>query len=414
MKQKLAVIAVAGAFAAPGLALAQSTTSVVISGYVKVAVGQISNSSATPTAAGVLPRAGLNSSEARLNDDGSRIAFTIRDQIDSNLAGIAQIELRPTIDGNSGVNGGGSGAGFGSSTGSNYIGLESKDYGTIKLGAQEQHYNQNTETSSTYAPSQVATGLLNWVYIAQPASGVSNAVAQNGINGASRTPNIVRWDSPNWSGFRLGMGYSFNQGSGQEADLTTGGRKGNSLVLNPTYTADTWRVGYSYLDDKRDGPAGTASTGNWKGNRLFGEVKFSDFTVGFNWDKTAIDTVTAAGVVTKLSSRTAWSLPVKYQTGKHVVTGMYSKAQSDTVLLGDTSAMNWSVSYAYLFSARTSIGVGYSVLTNGALGAYTLQGEQTKGGASGANFQSGYNSANSSAFAGEKQTYLGVVLRQAF
>jgi predicted porin len=412
MKQKLAVIAVAGAFAAPGLALAQ--TSVTISGYVKVAVGQISNSSATPTAAGVLPRAGLNSSESRLNDDGSRIAFTIRDQIDSNLAGIAQIELRPTIDGNSGVNGGGSGAGFGSSTGNNYIGLESKDFGTLKLGALEQHYNQNTETSSTYAPSQVATGLLNWVYIAQPASGVSNAVAQNGINGASRTPNIVRWDSPNWSGFRLGVGYSFNQGSGQEADLTTGGRKGNSLVLNPTYTAQTWRVGYSYLDDKRDGPAGTASTGNWKGNRLFGEVQFSDFTVGFNWDKTAIDTVTAAGVVTKLSNRTAWSLPVKYQTGKHVITGMYSKAQADKVLLGDTSAKNWSVSYAYLFSARTSIGVGYSVLTNGALGAYTLQGEQPKGGASGANFQTGYNSANSAAFTGEKQTYLGVVLRQAF
>ena len=132
------------ALAAPGLALAQSTTSVVISGYVKVAVGQISNSGATPTAAGVLPRAGLNSSEARLNDDGSRIAFTIRDQIDANLAGIAQIELRPTIDGNSGVNGGGSGAGFGSSTGNNYIGLESKDYGTLRLGALEQHFNQNT------------------------------------------------------------------------------------------------------------------------------------------------------------------------------------------------------------------------------------------------------------------------------
>ena len=412
MKQKLAVIAVAGAFAVPGLALAQ--TSVTISGYVKVAVGQISNSSAKATAAGVLPRAGLNSSESRLNDDGTRIAFTMRDQIDSNLVGIAQIELRPTIDGNSGVNAGASGAGFGSSTGSNYIGLESKDYGTIKLGAQEQHYNQNTETSSTYAPSQVATGLLNWVYIAQPAAGVSNAVAQNGVNGASRTPNIVRWDSPNWSGFRLGVGYSFSQGSGSEADLTSGGRKGSSLVLNPTYTAGTWRVGYSRLDDKRDAPVGTAATGNWKGDRLFGEVKFSDFTVGLNWDKSAIDTVTAAGVVTKLSNRTAWSLPVKYQTGKHVVTGMYSKAQADKVLLGDTSAKNWSVSYAYLFSARTSIGVGYSVLTNGALGAYTLQGEQTKGGASGANFQTGYNSGNSAAFTGEKQTYLGAVLRQSF
>jgi predicted porin len=408
MKQKLAVIVVAGALTAPGLVLAQSSTSVVISGYVKVAVGQISNSNSGAQ------RAGLNTSESRLNDDGSRIAFTIRDQIDSGLTGIAQIELRPTIDGNSGVASGASGAGFGSSTGTNYIGLESKDYGTLKLGALDQHHNQNTDTGSTYAPSQVASGLINWVYVLQPAIGTSNANTQNGPNGASRTPNLVRWDSPNWSGFRLGVGYSFGQGSGSESDMMSGGRKGNSLVFNPTYTASTWRVGYSYLDDKRDAPVGTAATGNWKGNRLFGEVKFSDFTVGLNWDKTTVDTVTAVGVVTKLSNRTAWSLPIKYQTGKHVVTGLYSKADRDKVLLGDTSAKNWSVSYAYLFSARTSIGVGYSVLTNGALGTYTLQGEQTKGGTAGANYQNGYNSANSAAFTGEKQTYLGAVLRQSF
>ena len=50
MNKKLMAVAVAGALAAPGLALAQA--SVTISGFVKVAVGQQSNSGAA-TAAGV-------------------------------------------------------------------------------------------------------------------------------------------------------------------------------------------------------------------------------------------------------------------------------------------------------------------------------------------------------------------------
>ena len=413
MKQKLAVIAVAGALAAPGLALAQS--SVTVTGYVKVAVGQISNSGAASTAAGVSPRAGLNTSESRLQDEGTRIQFVFRDDIGGGLFGIGQLELRPTIDGNSGVNAGAAGAGFGSSNGNSFVGLESKDYGTLRLGALEQHYNQSTETAATYAPQQTQSSLLNYVYIAQPVAGTtSNAATQIGITGAGRTVNLVRWDSPNWSGARVGVGYSFNGASGQEADLTTGGRKGRSININPTYTADTWRIGYSYLDDKRDGPTGTAATGNWKGNRLFGEVKLSDFTVGLNWDKTSVNGETAAGVVTAISNRTAWSLPVKYQTGKHVIGGLYSKAGNDKILVGDTSAKYWSLSYAYLFSTRTSIGVGYAVVANGALGTYTLQGEQPKGGASGANFQTGYNTANSAAYSGEKQSYLGVTLRQAF
>jgi predicted porin len=448
MKQKLAVIAVAGAFAAPGLALAQ--TSVTITGYVKVAVGQISNAnSGNFRTTGGVGTPSLNKSEWRLTDDGgTRIAFDVRDDVGGGLAGVARIELRPVIDGN---------LNFGSSAGNQWIGLESKDYGTLRLGAIDQHYNGNTETSATYGPKATESTLISYNYVQSPhtaaavATGAGaaqagipiantfNGVVQGSIAGASRTRNVVRWDSPNWNGFRVGVGYSFNTLSGFEGDLATAQRKGSSLNINPSYTAATWRIGYSYLDDKRDAIAtGTAvasgggnNAQNWKGNRLYGDVKLGDFTVGLNWDKTSVTALygTIVGsslntVSTPLSSRTAWSLPVKYQSGKHVVTGLYSKANNDSTINSfavanglaaaagyDNSAKLWSVTYAYLFSARTSVGVGYAVLTNAANGAYTLSSDT--GGTTAAT-ASGYNSANAGAYMGEKQSYFGVSLRQAF
>jgi len=411
MNKKIMAVAVAGALAAPGLALAQA--SVTISGFVKVAVGQISNSGATQVA-GVGPRNNLNTSEWRLQDDGpTRIEFDMRDQIDSNLAGIAKLSLRPTIDGNSAVGG----AGFGSSSGTAYIGLESKDMGTLRLGSIDQHYILSIDTGATYAPTEVASGLMSYSYVAQPAAGSKMTATQVSHTGASRTRNLVRWDSPNWNGFRVGVGYSFNTTAGGESDLTNGIRKGNSININPSYTAATWRVIYSYLDDKRDGAtSASVSALNQKGQRLLGDVKLGDFTIGAAWDSMRSETVSIAalpGTVTKVGDRNSWQLTGKYQTGKHIVTAMYSKANKDKVLVGETGAKAYSISYAYLFSARTSVGVGYSVLKNDTLGTYTIAGDTTTGTAA-APATSGYSSGNAEAFAGEKQTFLGVSLRQSF
>jgi predicted porin len=403
MNKKLMAVAVAGALAAPGLALAQA--SVVISGFVKVAVGQQSNSGAA-TVAGADSRNGLNKSESRLNDDGpTRIAFDMRDQIDSDLAGIAKLELRPTIDGSSSV----AGLGFGSSAGNMFVGLESKNMGTLRLGSLDQHYTVGVDTGAAYAPTEVANGLLNYSYIAQPVQGVTRqTTAQTSHTGASRTRNLVRWDSPNWSGFRVGVGYSFNTAT-NESDMLSSGRKGSSMNINPTYTAATWRVMYSYLDDKRDG-TGIVSANNYKGQRLAGDVKLGDFTLGAAWDSMKGETNTfATGATTQIGDRTAWALSGKYQTGKHIVTGMYSKANKDKVLVGETGAKNYSISYAYLFSARTSVGLGYSVLKNDTLGAYTLAGTSATTAVG-----NGYSSIGGEAYAGEKQSYYGVSVRQSF
>lgn len=412
MNKKLMAVAVAGALAAPGLALAQA--SVTISGYVKVAVGQLSNSGGA-TAAGVSPRAGLNSSEWRLQDDGpTRLAFDMRDDLGGGLVGVAKLEFRPTIDGNSAF----AGPGFGSSAGNQWIGLESKDMGTLRLGSIDQHYILGVDTGAVYAPTEVASGLMGYSYIAQPVQGVTrHSAVMVSTTGASRTRNLVRWDSPNWSGFRVGVGYSFNTTLGGESDLTNGIRKGGSVNINPSYTAETWNVFYSYLDDKRDGASSvSASALNQKGQRLGGSVKLGDFTLGALWDQMRSETVAIAvapGTVTKVGDRNAWQLAAKYQTGKHVMTGQYSKANKDKVLVGETGAKSYSLSYAYLFSARTSVGVGYGVMKNDDLGTYTISGDTSTGTAA-APLTSGYSTGNAQAHSGETQKFLGVSLRQSF
>jgi hypothetical protein len=432
MNKIIMAVAVAGALAAPGLALAQA--SVTISGFVKVAVGQISNSGATPVA-GVSPRAGLNTSESRLQDDGpTRIEFAMRDQIDNDLAGIAMLSFRNTIDGNSAVNAGGAGAGFGSSSGTQYIGFESKSMGTLRLGSLDQHYILATDIGAAYAPTEVASGLMSYTYATGVTAGAATAITagtkasalQLSETGASRTRNLVRWDSNNYNGFRIGVGYSFNTASGQEADLTTSSamRKGRSININPSYTADTYRVIFSYLDDKRDAAASTAGTiaNDWKGWRLLGDVKLGDFTLGAAVDQMKITANLLAGVpaagtstVSQIaqSDRRVWQLSGRYQTGKNMFGGMYSVANNDKVLGSNTGAKNYSLWYAYLFSPRTSVGLGYSVLKNDTLGGYTLAGEAT-GIPGSTTAQNGYSSGNAEAYVGEKQTFIGVSLRQAF
>ena len=70
MNKKLLVVAVAGALAAPGLAMAQS--SVTISGIFKASLENIKIGA--PAAA----RAGLNTTENRIADDSSRIPLQRR------------------------------------------------------------------------------------------------------------------------------------------------------------------------------------------------------------------------------------------------------------------------------------------------------------------------------------------------
>src|SRR5450759_293141 len=107
MNKKLLAVAVAGALAAPGVALAQAS-SVTISGMFKVGVDNIHYSGATSTgntlttvAAPGVPVGTLltpgrigNTRENRVSDNSSRIIFGIREDLGNGLAAVAQLDMR--------------------------------------------------------------------------------------------------------------------------------------------------------------------------------------------------------------------------------------------------------------------------------------------------------------------------------
>src|SRR6187397_1682611 len=185
MNKKLIAVAVAGMFAAPTAALAQS--SVTISGLLKGGYEslKIGNYSAA--------RAG-NNSQHGVVDDSSRIVFNIVEDLGGGLQAIGQLDMRVKPDDSQGA----AAATSNVISGNSHFGLRSKDWGRIIIGRQDLHYF-NTESNITDKGSLRASSVGLLAYIGPTA-----------IASASRTLNVVHYTTPNWGGFTAIVAYSSN------------------------------------------------------------------------------------------------------------------------------------------------------------------------------------------------------------
>jgi GBP family porin len=164
MKKKLLAVAVAGALAAPGVALAQS--SVTISGIFKVSLENLRIGS---PAAG---RAGLNTTENRVADDSSRILFNVVEDLGGGLQAIGQVDLRiPMASGN-----------LVGASGNTHVGLRSASLGRVIIGRQDVHYG-NTESDLTVLAGDLRADSIS--LLAYMANGVA-------IANATRTSSFTR------------------------------------------------------------------------------------------------------------------------------------------------------------------------------------------------------------------------------
>ncbi len=411
MNKKLLVVAVAGALAAPGVALAQS--SVTISGIFKASLENVRIGSPNVTAgntvsngAGLpvnfLNRTGLNTTENRVADDSSRILFNVVEDLGGGLAAIGQADLRmPLASGN---------AIF--MSGNTHVGLRSKSLGRILVGRQDVHYG-NTESDMSALAGDLRADAVSLLAFMKDGTAIA---------GATRTPNIIHYTTPNFSGFTAIVAYSTGptaaSGTGatgqvltsaaqpvvQQSDLATGARKGSAINFNPNYAAANWQVGYSYWNSKPDLAAATQSgtgaavtsassgasfgTADQRADRLYGSFKMAGFKVGLAWDKSRLkaSTASATGIVnvtgnggvtgaafasgTTISERTAWSIPVSYMMGKNQFHFHYTKALDDKSTAVQDGGKMVAFSYQYTLSKRTSVGLTYSKITNDIGAAY--------------------------------------------
>ena len=383
MQKKLLAAAVAGALALPGIAMAQSA--VTISGVFKVGIDSFRISDAAAA------RAGLNTSETRITDNSSRIIFGITEDIGGGMSAIGQLDMRPNLANNSAKVAGQNDLAAGNS----WVGVRSTSWGTVTMGRHDLHYGKQPDDIAAKAGALQAASISLMDFVQTTA-----AVSPVAIAGATRTNNVLRYDSPNWSGFAFTGAYSANPTT-VENDLTSGLRKGNAWNFNPSYTTSNWQVGWSHWDQKAD--AGGAAS-DQKADVFYGYMLFGGFKVGLALNKSKVDAVTAAAT-TRVGDRNAWTIPVRWESGPHNVYFHYTKAGTNKApgAPGSDGARMWAAAYVYDLSKRTSVGLTIADLRNDTNAAYNFF---TNTGALG--------SGNSTLNAGEDSRLYALTVRHAF
>lgn len=361
MNKKLLAAAVAGALALPGAAMAQVT----INGIFKVGIDQYSKDRVAAST--------NNDSETRITDNSSRIIIGVSEDLGGGLSAIGQWDLRAPMDSASSL----------SNSGNTWVGLRSTSWGTITLGRHDLHYGSQPDDIASKAGALMAAAVSLMDYTA-------NGTA---IANATRTPNVVRWDSPNWGGFALTAAYSTGN-QAQEADLT-GATTGSAYNLKASFTAANWQIGGSLWNAKAEAVGGEQDS-----QVAWGYIRFGGLKVGaaVNMAKTT----NAAGVDTQ--DRMSFTVPVSFTTGPHNFYAHYTVADDDDTTPGvEDGAEMMAFAYVYDLSKRTSVGITFAQLDNDVGAAYNFF---TNTG--------GLGSTSSALTAGEDGQLIAFTVRHAF
>ncbi len=343
MQKKLIALAVAGLVS--GGAFAQ--TNVTISGLVRMSVEQYKLSNVG---------AGFDaSSENRVSDQSSMLVFSGREDLGGGMYAGFTIDNRFSPD---------LGA-FGASGNTNiHLG---GNWGRVAIGRQDLHYGTAIESYKAYTLQNILS------------NGIFAQVNGTSIANATRTPNVVMYDSPNMSGFsaRLAMSTNWsaavtNEGTGLRAAGAADPGKGSATNLALNYANGPIKAGYSYWRATVEGGK-TAAAGDQRGDTLqFGYTFPMGLGIGLGWNKSKLDFTT--GEV----SRTAWVLPISYTFGANQVALSYAKA-GNTSGVADSGANAYTLSFGHSLSKRTNVGVAYTKLDNKSGGSYDLFGLAANG-----------------------------------
>lgn len=351
MQKKLIAAAVAGLIAVPALA----QTNVTISGQMRVGYQHISAGGATAAGTSL-------ESRSQLVDNNSNIRFAGTEALGGGLTAWWQVESAIGTTDNVGTTGAqGAGATTTIGTRNTAVGIKGA-WGNIYAGKWDMHYSNHAGVDSAGLAGGLAMG----------ANSLNILHTQNGANGAGgRYMNAVMYDSPNWNGFDVRLGYSFTA-TGAENNAN-GNSKESNWMINPRYTNGPIHVFFSHLHRSNIGNAASAGPNpNARLNRLGGAYTFGmGLKVGLIWDRNVLDADTgAAGDTTK---RTAWAIPVSYGMGPHLFNFTYARAGDvSNTPAADTSAKMYMLGYTYSLSKRTHLGFNWTKINNAAAARYDL------------------------------------------
>ena len=211
MQKKLIALAVAGLFAVPALA----QTNVTISGKF---VGGYDNYSVKDCQVASDCR-----SESRFSDQSSRVIFNIVEDLGGGLKAWGQLDSRFQVD-----TGGSNAAGTNQwASGNTGMGLMHASWGKVTLGRWDVHYDEIWKYIGGNRAGSQQTNLGDGL-MSQVATTAGGAPTAQTVGFASRTANLLMWDSPNWNGFTGRLGYSTNPTANEGSGVTTAANSGNA------------------------------------------------------------------------------------------------------------------------------------------------------------------------------------------
>ena len=339
MNKSLLALAVAAALPT----LAQAQTTVTVSGIIKTGVQSVKLSNAAVAAD--------NGNSMAVNDGSSRFIIAGSEDLGGGLRATFQVDTRLRPDEGTGT----------VASGNSWVGLAG-GFGQIRLGRLDQYYGLGVDQHSARATALTASNISILSYIGG-ATGVTAAAVAN----ASRTSNLIRWDSANIAGFTAGLGYSTAYATAEGGVGAPG--KGAALAADLAYAAGPLTAGLNYWDAK-DEPKANGQ----KGLRVGASMNVAMLNVGLAIDQSSIST--GLGTATSVENkRTAYSIPVRMSLGAGTLMVTYSVAQNikaNGSTVSNSGAKFITAGYDYPLSKRTSIGLSYANMNNDSGAAYAL------------------------------------------
>jgi predicted porin len=275
------------------------------------------------------------------------------------------------------------------------VGIRSKTMGRFLIGVWDMHYHEHYAIDPAWIISNSAGSTLSLT------QNMGSAFSVNPAFGG-RVSNTIKWDSPVWSGFSISAQYARPTDGApvNSAGSVRDHKKDRAWNIAPRYQSGGLSVVYSYLQDKDalttaalsfGGVTGAlAATSAWKirSHRLGARYKFANgFGIGAIWDSGKVEATHEGAIGGTSIKRTAWEIPLTFDTGNHHVYGTYGRARDwkgniagtsvgsispvvGTNLGSDTGAKMFTLGYAYNLSQRTNVSVSYSKISNEALARY--------------------------------------------
>jgi len=438
MQKKLLAVAVAGALAAPVAAMAQS--SVTVSGAINI---WYETAGATGATNQVTPASTVSSFDVKNRDrmqdgNGSNIRFTAVEDIGSGMQGFMQVETAVISNANTrndAVGNSANGAATspqntgGWGTRNSGVGLRGQSWGEVLIGIWDIHYNEQYPADNQIIKGASHNSVLALMNSFGLAGSASSAGGVGSLGIGNRYSNVIRYQSPNWSGFNFKLAYARpNDGAvNTVVGNANEGKKNTVFNFAPQWSNGPIFVGFSYLQDK-DIAIGTtaffssaASVTNGVGGAALSTPATSNratvtsqrlsaaytfpfgLKLGFVYDtsKAKIQSgPTASTIGDSDVKRNVWALPISWNTGAHTIFAVYAQADklkgslgqaggaagvdlsnvivtpsgTGATAVGDVSSNSkakfYSLGYQFDLSKRTNLHLSYSQIKNDALSGY--------------------------------------------